>query len=75
MRPTTILSLLTGLLIAIVAVVTAIVLMTDRSRNYLWFFWAAPLLVFVFGLMMLNLLRQYWKSVGKLEVKGRPRAG
>ena len=75
MRPTTILSLLTGLLIAIVAVVTAIVLMTDRTRNYLWFFWAAPLLVFVFGLMMLNLLRQYWKSVGKLEVKGRPRAG
>jgi len=74
-RPTTILSLLTGLLIAIVAVVTAIVLMTDRSRNYLWFFWAAPLLVFVFGLMMLNLLRQYWKSVGKLEVKGRPRTG
>jgi flagellar biosynthesis protein FliQ len=74
-RPTTILSLLTGLLIAIVAVVTAIVLMTDRTRNYLWFFWAAPLLVFVFGLMMLNLLRQYWKSVGKLEVKGRPRAG
>jgi flagellar biosynthesis protein FliQ len=74
-RPTTILSLLTGLLIAVVAVVTAIVLMTDRTRNYLWFFWAAPILVFVFGLMMLNLLRQYWKSVGKLEVKGRPRAG
>jgi hypothetical protein len=74
-RPTTILSLLTGLLLAIVAVLTAITLLVDRTRSYLWFFWAAPLLVLVFGLMMLNLLRQYWKSVGKLEVKGRPRAG
>ena len=75
MRPTTILSLLTGLLLAIVAVLTAVTLMVDRTRSYLWFFWAAPLLVLVFGLMMLNLLRQYWKSVGKLEVKGRPRVG
>jgi hypothetical protein len=74
-RPTTILSLLTGLLLGIVGIVTAILLWTDRTRNYEWFFWAAPLLVFVFGLMMLNLLRQYWRSVGKLEVKGRPRAG
>jgi uncharacterized membrane protein HdeD (DUF308 family) len=74
-RPTTILSLLAGLLLAIVGILTAITLMVDRTRNYLWFFWAAPLLVLVFGLMMLNLLRQYWTRVGKLEVKGRPRAG
>jgi uncharacterized membrane protein YhhN len=75
LRPTTILSLLAGLLLGIVGVLVAITLVVDRTRNYMWFFWAAPLLVLVFGLMMLNLLRQYWVRVGKLEVKGRPRAG
>jgi NADH:ubiquinone oxidoreductase subunit 6 (subunit J) len=74
-RPTTILSLLAGLLIGIVAILTAIMLVVDRDRNYEWFFWAAPLLVLAFGFMMLNFLRQYWVRVGKLEVKGRPRVG
>jgi hypothetical protein len=72
-RPTTILSLLAGLLIGIVAIIAAIMLWVDRDRNYQWFFWAAPLLVLAFGGLMLNLLRQYWVRVGKLEVKGRPR--
>ncbi len=45
MRPTTILSLLAGLLVAIVAVLTAITLFVDRTGGNLWFFWIAPLLV------------------------------
>jgi hypothetical protein len=74
-RPTTILSLLAGLLIGAVGVVVGVMLYVDRMGGYLWFYWVAPLLVLVFGLMMLNLLRQYWVRVGKLEVKGRPRRG
>ena len=76
MRPTTIMSLIAGLLLAIVAgILTRCLLIVDRYRNYFWFFWAAPLLLLVFALMMLNLARQYWVRVGRLEVKGRPRRG
>jgi len=74
-RPTTILSLLAGVLIAVVAVLTGFMLFVDRNGGYQWFYWVAPLLVLVFGLMLLNLTRQYWMRVGKLEVKGRPRRG
>jgi hypothetical protein len=74
-RPTTILSLLAGLLIAVVCLFIGLMAFIGRDRNYAWFFWFAPLLVLAFGLMLLNLLRQYWVRVGKLEVKGRPRTG
>jgi hypothetical protein len=74
-RPTTILSLLAGFLIALVAVGMGVYLYVNRERNYVWFFWLAPVLVLSFGFMMLNLCRQYWARVGKLEVKGRPRRG
>ena len=75
MRPTTIMSLIAGFLIALAGIFTALFLISDRYRNYFWFFWAAPLLLVVFALMMLNLARQYWVRVGRLEVKGRPRRG
>jgi hypothetical protein len=74
-RPTTILSLLTGLLIGVVGVASGVYLYAVRDRDYQWFFWLAPVLLLAFGFMMLNLLRQYWVRVGKLEVKGRPRRG
>jgi uncharacterized membrane protein YcjF (UPF0283 family) len=74
-RPTTILSLLAGILIALAFVAWAVMLVVDRKGGYEWFYWAAPLLVLAFGGMLLNLTRQYWVRVGKLEVKGRPRSG
>jgi len=68
-------SLIAGVLIAIFAILTGVYLYVNRNRDYVWFFWVAPLLVLGFGFMMLNLARQYWVRVGKLEVKGRPRRG
>jgi hypothetical protein len=69
------LSLLAGGLIAVAAVVTGVFLFVDRNGGYPWFYWVAPLLVLAFGGMLLNLTRQYWIRVGKLEVKGRPHRG
>jgi hypothetical protein len=74
-RPTTILSLLAGILIAVACVAWGFMLFVERKGGYEWFYWAAPLLVLAFGGMLLNLTRQYWARVGKLEVKGRPRSG
>jgi hypothetical protein len=73
-RPTTILSLIAGIIIALCAVLIGILAFVDRDGGKPWFFWAAPLLVLSFGGLMLNLTRQYWIRVGKLEVKGRPRS-
>ena len=75
MRPATILALLAALLIGVVAVFYAILMVVDRDGGYEWFYWVAPLLVLAFGGLMLNLTRQYWVKVGKLEVKGKPSTG
>ena len=72
MRPTTILSLLAGFLIALVAVAIGVYLYINRERNYVWFFWLAPVLVLSFGFMMLNLCRQYWARVGQARSEGPP---
>ena len=73
MRPTTIMSLLTGLLIAMVGVVTRHRVIFDRTGGKFWFYWIAPLLMLGFALMMLQPAVGYWMRVGRLEAKGRPR--
>jgi hypothetical protein len=47
----------------------------DRDGGKEWFYWAAPLLSLAMGGMFINLAVQYWRQVGKLEVRGRPRQG
>ena len=49
MRPTTIMSLIAGILIALVAILSGIYMYVNRDRNYVWFFWLAPVLVLGFG--------------------------
>jgi hypothetical protein len=46
----------------------------DRDSGRDWFYWAAPLLLLAFGGMMFSVVLQYWRRVGKLETKGRPRS-
>jgi hypothetical protein len=73
-RPTTILSLITGVLIALGGIGLGIYLFWDRPGGRDWFYWAAPLLTLAFGGLTGSLLMQYRNRVGRLETKGRPRS-
>lgn len=75
MRPTTVLSALAAVLIALGALGIGVYLFWDRDGGKVWFYWAAPLLAIAFGGMMATLVVQYWRRVGQLEVRGRPRSG
>lgn len=74
MRASTIVTMIVGVLLAIGAGALGIYLFVNRSGGKLWFYWIAPLLAIGVALMLLNLTMQYYMKVGRLEVKGRPRA-
>ncbi|HEX5097342.1 MAG TPA: hypothetical protein VFX21_15045 [Acidimicrobiia bacterium] len=74
MKPTTIMSLLSAVLIAVGVIFLGVYFFADREGGKEWFYWAAPLLLIAFGGMLGSLVRQYWVRVGKLETKGRPRS-
>lgn len=74
MRASTIVTMIVGVLLAIGAGALGIYLFLNRSGGKLWFYWIAPLLAIGVALMLLNLTMQYYMKVGRLEVKGRPRA-
>jgi len=73
LRPSTIVSLIAGVLIALGVFVAAVWQLVDREDTF-WFYWIAPLLVLGVGGILLMLAVQYWMRVGKLEVKGRPKS-
>jgi len=73
-RASTIVTMIVGVLLAIGAGALGIYLFLNRSGGKLWFYWIAPLLAIGVALMLLNLTMQYYMKVGRLEVKGRPRA-
>jgi hypothetical protein len=67
-------ALITATLLALGGFGLGIYFFWDRPGGRQWFYWAAPLLMLAFGGMMLQLTVAYWKKVGRLEVKGRPRS-
>ena len=73
MRPSTIVSLITAAVVAVVTVICAILAFVSRAGGRAWFYWIAPLLAIGFAGVMANLVAQYWVKLGKLETKGRPR--
>ena len=74
MRPTRVLALVTGVLVAIGGLALGInVLFVDRQSGRPWFYCIAPLLAFGFAGFFIQLCIAYWMKVGRLEVKGRPR--
>lgn len=74
MRPTTIVTLIVGALLALGAGALGVYLFVNRSSGKLWFYWIAPLLAIGVALMLLNMTIQYYMKVGRLEARGRPRA-
>jgi len=73
-RPTTIITLIVGALLALGAGALGVYLFVHRSGGKLWFYWIAPLLAIGVALMLLNMTIQYYVKVGRLEARGRPRA-
>jgi hypothetical protein len=73
-RPTTIIALVTGALVAVAAFVLGAIAFVDSDGGKPWFFWAAPLLALGVAGLLVALAVGYWVRVGQLEVKGRPRS-
>ena len=74
MRPTTVATLVFANIVGLVALVLGIYVFADHSSGKLWFYWIAPLLAIGFAGMTANLVAQYFVKIGRLEIKGRPRA-
>jgi hypothetical protein len=72
-RASTIVSLVTAAVVAIVALICGILGWVSRAGGRPWFYWIAPLLAIGFAGVMANLVVTYWVKLGRLETKGRPR--
>ena len=74
MRPSEIILLVTGVVIALIGVVLGIDVIFDHSGGKFWFYWIAPLLMVGLGGVLAALAVGYYVKVGRLEAKGRPRS-
>jgi hypothetical protein len=74
LRPSEIMVLVLGVVIALIGVVMGIVVIFDHTGGKFWFYWIAPLLTIGLGGLLIMLTAGYWMKVGRLEAKGRPRS-
>lgn len=74
MRPSEIMMLAAGVIIALAGIAIGIAVIFDHSGDLFWFYWIAPLLSIGFGGMLIFLSAGYYMKVGRLESKGRPRS-
>ena len=74
MRPSEIMTLGAGVIIALAGVAMGLTVLFDHSGGYFWFYWIAPLLAVGLGGLLIKLSLGYWMKIGRLETKGRPRS-
>ena len=74
MRPSEIILLVTGVVIALIGVVMGISVIFDHTGGKFWYNWIAPLLMVGLGGVLGSLAVGYYVKVGRLEAKGRPRS-
>ena len=74
MRPSEIMVLVLGVVIALIGVVMGIVVIFDHTGGKFWFYWISPLLAIGLGGLLIRLSLGYYLKVGRLETKGRPRS-
>ena len=74
MRPSEIMMLTLGVIIALGGVALGIGIIFDHSGGKFWFYWIAPLLIVGVGGLLVKLSLDYYMKVGRLEIKGRPRS-
>lgn len=74
MRPTAVVSMLAGLLVAIVGgLLTVLAYVNHADSAKPWHYWVAPLLVAGFAALLLVLAAGYYVKVARVETKGRQR--
>lgn len=73
MRPTSIVSLVIGVLGGLAGVALTVLVFLDGDGGKPWHYWIAPFLAIGFGGLLLTLVAGYLAKVGRLELKGRPR--
>jgi len=73
-RPSEIILLALGVVVALVGVVAGVGVIFDHTGGKFWFYWIAPLLMLGVGAMLAALAVGYYVKVGRLEAKGRPRS-
>jgi len=74
MRPSEIMMLAAGVLIALAGVALGLGVLFDHTGGKFWFYWISPLLVIGLGGLLIRLSVGYYLKVGRLETKGRPRS-
>ncbi len=74
LRPSEIMMLVLGVIIAVAGVVLGIYVIFDHSGGKFWFYWISPLLAIGLGGTLISLSLGYYMKVGRLETKGRPRS-
>jgi hypothetical protein len=73
-KPTEILGMLGGVVLALGLVAIAVFMYVDRNMGKPWHFWIAPILGIVAAASLVQLAVGYWLKVVRLETKGRPRS-
>jgi hypothetical protein len=73
-RPSEWMMMVGGVIIALAGIGAGLGVLLDHSGGKYWFYWIAPLLMIGLGGMMVNLSVGYYRKVGRLAMKGRPRS-
>jgi hypothetical protein len=73
-RPSEWMMMVGGVIIALAGIGAGLGVLLDHSGVKYWFYWIAPLLMIGLGGMLVNLSVGYYRKVGRLEMKGRPRS-
>jgi hypothetical protein len=73
-RPSEIILLALGVVVALVGVVAGVDVIFDHTGGKFWFYWIAPLLMIGLGGVIASLAVGYYVKVGRLESKGRRRS-
>jgi hypothetical protein len=73
-RPSEWMMMVGGVIIALAGIAAGLGVLLDHTGGKYWFYWIAPLLMIGLGGMLINLSVGYYRKVGRLEMKGRPRS-
>ena len=73
MRPTTIITMIVGVLLAIFTAALGVYIFFNHSGGKLWFYWLAPLLALGAAAGSAFLTMMFYVKVGRVEMRGRPR--
>jgi len=73
-RPSEIMMLTLGVIIAVAGLASGVSVLFDHTGGFFWFYWIAPLLMVGVGGLLIKLSVGYWMKIGRLETKGRPRS-